>query len=141
MILYVNKRMILVINRMCWRKAGGLEPLGKNNLREGCSLGFVDGIKVNEMFGQKMYPTLYHQAAAYLYHITKGHIFNDGNKRTGLAVALTFLAWNGLNPGQLPEEDAYQKVVGIASSQDSASTVIDQTAQWLAFLTGTELKQ
>ena len=30
---YVNKRMILVINRMCWRLAGGLEPLGDNNIR------------------------------------------------------------------------------------------------------------
>tara|TARA_B100001123_G_C14869887_1_gene851507 strand:+ start:303 stop:716 length:414 start_codon:yes stop_codon:yes gene_type:complete len=135
MILYVNKRMILVINRMCWRKAGGLEPLGKNNLREGCTLSFVDGIHANEMFGQKMYPTMHHQAAAYLYHITKGHIFNDGNKRTGLAVALTFLVWNGLNPGRLPEEDAYQFVVDIASSQDSASTVIDRTALWLESLT------
>ena len=56
MILYVNKRMILVINRMCWRKAGGLAPLGKNNLREGCNLGFVDGIRSNEMFGQTISP-------------------------------------------------------------------------------------
>lgn len=135
MILYVNKRMILVINRMCWRKAGGLAPLGKNNLREGCNLGFVDGIRSNEMFGQTMYPTLHHQAAAYLFHITKGHIFNDGNKRTGLAVALTFLSWNGLNPGRLPEEEAYQFVVEIASSQDSTRTVIDRTAAWLESLT------
>ena len=135
MTLYVNKRMILAINRMCWKLTGGLEPLGRNNLREGCSLGFVDAIYRNEIFGQKMYPTLYHQAAAYLYHITKGHIFNDGNKRTGLAVALTFLTWNGLNPDRLPEEDSYQFVVKIASNHDSASEVIDRTASWLKSLT------
>ena len=80
-------------------------------------------------------PTLHHQAAAYLFHITKGHIFNDGNKRTGLAVALTFLSWNGLNPGRLPEEEAYQFVLEIASSQDSTRTVIDRTAAWLESLT------
>lgn len=87
------------------------------------------------MFGQKMYPTLYHQTAAYLYHITEGHIFNDGNKRTDLAVALTFLTWNGLNPDRLPEEDSYQFVVNIASNHDSASEVIDRTASWLKSLT------
>ena len=137
MIRYVNKRMILVINRMCWREAGGLKPTRKNSLRKGCSLGFVDNIFSNEVFGQKIYPTLHHQAAAYLYHIAKGHIFNDGNKRTGLAVALTFLTWNGFTSGHLPEEDSYQFVVGIASSQDRSEMVINRTAAWLETLTQT----
>jgi death-on-curing protein len=30
-------------------------------------------------------------AAAYAFHIVKGHPFNDGNKRTGLAAALLFI--------------------------------------------------
>lgn len=34
-------------------------------------------------------------AAAYLYHVTLNHAFVDGNKRAGLACALTFLAMNG----------------------------------------------
>ena len=135
MIRYINKRMIVVINRMCWREAGGLKPMGKDNLREGCSLGFVDNIFSNEILGQNIYPTLHHQAAAYLYHITKGHIFHDGNKRTGLAVALAFLAWNGFTSGHLPEEDSYKFVVGVASSQDPSTTVINRTAAWLERLT------
>ena len=137
MIRYVNKRMILVINRMCWRESGGLEPKGKNNLREGCSLGFVDHIFSNEVYGKEIYPSLFHQAAAYLYHIAKGHIFNDGNKRTGLAVALAFLTENGFTLGHLPEEDSYQFVVGIASGQDSKTMVINRTAAWLKTLTQT----
>lgn len=135
MIRYINKRMIIVINRMCWREAGGLMPAEKDNLREGCSLGFVDHIFSNEVFGTKIYPTLHHQAAAYLYFITKGHIFNDGNKRTGLATALTFLAWNGFTTGHLPEEVSYRFVVGIASSKDRSRTVINRTAAWLETLT------
>ncbi len=35
-------------------------------------------------------------AAAYLFHVVKNHPFVDGNKRTGLAVALTFLEVNGV---------------------------------------------
>jgi death-on-curing family protein len=135
MIRFVNKRMILVINRMCWREAGGLKPMGKNNLRNGCSLGFVDNICTNEVFGEQRYPTLHHQAAAYLYYISNRHIFHDGNKRTGLAVALTFLTLNGFLSGHLPEEDSYQFVVEIASSQDHSTMVINRTAAWLETLT------
>ena len=128
---YVNKRMILAINRMCWRLAGGLDPCGSDNLLEGRTLGFVEGIHQNEMFGQTLYPTLYHQAAAYMYYITKGHLFHDGNKRTGLAVALTFLGWNGIRLPTLPEEDSYRFVINMASGQESASEAIEKTAEWL----------
>ncbi len=33
-------------------------------------------------------------AAAYLYHIVQNHAFLDGNKRTGAAAAIVFLAIN-----------------------------------------------
>lgn len=35
-------------------------------------------------------------AAAYLFHIVQNHPFIDGNKRTGLATCLFFLALHGL---------------------------------------------
>ena len=35
-------------------------------------------------------------ASAYLFSIVKNHPFIDGNKRTGLAAALTFLDLNGI---------------------------------------------
>ena len=132
---HVNKRMILTINRMCWRLAGGLDPCGSDNLLEGRTLGFVEGIHQNEMFGQTLYPTLYHQAAAYMYYITKGHLFHDGNKRTGLAVALTFLGWNGIRLPKLPEEDSYRFVINVASSQQSANEVIEKSAEWFKSMT------
>ena len=132
---YVNKRMILAINRMCWRLAGGLDPCGSDNLLEGRTLGFVEGIHQNEMFGQTLYPSLYHQAAAYMYYITKGHLFHDGNKRTGLAVALTFLGWNGISLPKLPEEDSYRFVINVASSQQSANEVIEKSAEWFKSMT------
>jgi death-on-curing protein len=47
------------------------------------------------MFGELLHPSLEEQAAAYLFHLVKNHPFLDGNKRTGLAAALTFLGMNG----------------------------------------------
>ncbi len=47
------------------------------------------------MFGELLHPTLYEQAGAYLFHLVKNHPFIDGNKRIGLAAALSFLGVNG----------------------------------------------
>ncbi len=44
--------------------------------------------------GQVLHPTLFDQAAAYLYHLVQNHPFVDGNKRIGAASALVFLAMN-----------------------------------------------
>lgn len=46
--------------------------------------------------GVYFHPTLFHMAAAYMYHLANGHCFLDGNKRTALAVALDFLGFHGV---------------------------------------------
>ena len=47
--------------------------------------------------GTFMHGDLYAMAAAYLFHIVRNHPFLDGNKRTGMAVALIFLTLNGID--------------------------------------------
>lgn len=42
-------------------------------------------------------------AAAYAVAIARGHVFNDGNKRTGLACALTYLEMEGIAIGELAD--------------------------------------
>ena len=44
--------------------------------------------------GQFLHKDVFEMAAAYLYHIVQNHPFFDGNKRTGSAVAIIFLAIN-----------------------------------------------
>ena len=46
--------------------------------------------------GELLHTTLFAMAAAYAYHIAENQPFVDGNKRTGLAAALVFLALNGV---------------------------------------------
>lgn len=51
---------------------------------------------VRGKFGDtELYPTLFQKAAVYAHHIITGHIFLDGNKRTGLNCAILFLEFNG----------------------------------------------
>jgi death-on-curing protein len=45
--------------------------------------------------GTFLHADLYEMAAAYLFHIVSNHPFVDGNKRTGMVAALTFLDMNG----------------------------------------------
>ena len=65
-------------------------------------------------------------AATYAAGIVKNHPFVDGNKRTGLAVALTFLEENGFRT-ELDEAEAVQMTVALAASEINDAGF----AQWL----------
>ena len=47
--------------------------------------------------GAYLHEDLFGMAAAYLYHIVQNHAFLDGNKRTGAAAAIVFLALNDVH--------------------------------------------
>ncbi len=127
---YVNKRMVIVINKMCVEITGGLGATG-TGIRAGANLGFVDRIHVNEIFGMTIYPDIYHQAGAYMFYILKNHIFLDGNKRTGLACALTFLQWNGIAIAPLHEDTVFDFVISIAAGANDPDDAVPRIAQWL----------
>lgn len=48
--------------------------------------------------GEFLHKDLFEMAAAYLYHIVQDHPFLEGNKRTGAATAIIFLAMNQIEP-------------------------------------------
>ena len=59
-------------------------------------------------------------AAAYAFHLAEAQAFIDGNKRTGVAAAITFLALNGIH---IPKDDGtlYQALI------DTAEKRLDKT--------------
>lgn len=46
--------------------------------------------------GEYLHRDIFEMAAAYLFHIVQNHPFPDGNKRTGAASAIVFLALNDM---------------------------------------------
>ena len=56
-----------------------------------------------------LHKDIYEMAAAYLFHIVKNHPFIDGNKRTGAASALVFLATNGILINS--DQDEFEQMV------------------------------
>jgi len=72
--------------------------------------------------GAFLHETIFAMAAAYLHAICRNHPFLDGNKRTAVAAALTFLEMNGIEVDA--DEDAfYDLVIGVIEGRVSKAAV------------------
>lgn len=60
------------------------------------------------------HPFPFGMAAAYAFHIAENQPFLDGNKRTGVACAVTFLVMNGFAVKD-PKMELYQAILKVAS--------------------------
>ncbi|OAM90091.1 type II toxin-antitoxin system death-on-curing family toxin [Termitidicoccus mucosus] len=110
-LLYLTVENILAIHEAALEEHGGADGLLALELLESA----VEMPK-SSFDGEDLYPDILDKAAAYLFFIAGNHAFRDGNKRTGLAAALTFLELNGreiaLPRDAWPEIEAL--VLGIA---------------------------
>ncbi|WP_338767084.1 type II toxin-antitoxin system death-on-curing family toxin [Bernardetia sp. ABR2-2B] len=91
---YLSKAQIIKINTIQVEKFGGKFVPSHNFLKES-SLGYLLEIIDSELFGEPLYPQIHHKAGLYMHSIVCNHIFQDGNKRTGLQSANIFLKANG----------------------------------------------
>ncbi len=86
---------VLAINRRMIQVFGGVFFAGDDNLANPGSLEYVLEAIQGSLFGYNPYPTLLEKAAALAWRIITGHVFHDGNKRTGMEVCRLFLELNG----------------------------------------------
>lgn len=86
---YLDKKNLLTLNRRAIEQFGGRFVPPENLLND--RLDYVlDMVQDDERCA-----SINIKAAFYFAKILKGHMFNDGNKRTGLTAMLTFLYING----------------------------------------------
>ena len=113
----ISKKNVIDINERTIIAHGGNFVPPHNFLHE-ANLDYVIDIIDAEMFGEPLYPRIWDKAAIYLYNIICNHIFSDGNKRTGLEVALLFLSVNGYRINRnLPKDLLLDFVIEVASGQ------------------------
>ena len=67
-----------------------------NNLRNRTSLEYIIVAIQYPIFGYELFPTLFDKAGALAWWIIEGHIFWDGNKRTGMQSLIELLELNGM---------------------------------------------
>jgi death on curing protein len=74
---------------------GGIFLAGDQNLANPGSLEHVLDAIQGSVFGHDPLPTLVEKAAALAWRVIAGHVFHDGNKRTGMEACRLFLDLNG----------------------------------------------
>ncbi|MFO0774631.1 MAG: type II toxin-antitoxin system death-on-curing family toxin [Nitrospiraceae bacterium] len=72
--------------------------------------------------GHYLHGDLFEMAATYLFHIVQNHPFVDGNKRTGTAVALTFLVLNGFVTN-IPQSELVELVLDVAQGHSDKTAI------------------
>jgi death-on-curing protein len=81
------------------------------------------------LFGEIHHAGLADKAATLAWTIIAGHIFWDGNKRTGMAALETFLRWNGYQL-ETTDEEIKQVAIRIADATQSNYTR-EEFTEWL----------
>jgi len=79
---------------------------------------------MQEVFGQKMYPSIEEKAAHLLYFVIKNHPFNDGNKRSGAFAFIWFLNELGYKHRITPETLATLTILIAESSPKDKEKMI-----------------
>jgi death on curing protein len=121
--IIITKQNVIAINEETIIRDGGNFVPPHNFLHES-NLDYLIEIIDEEIYGIPAYPSLADKAAVYLFNIICDHIFSDGNKRTGLAVALVFLEANGY---KLKDNILlYDYVISVASGQ----VTLDDCKEW-----------
>ncbi len=86
---------LIEINRRMIEEFGGVYFSQDRNLLFPGSLDHIlDSIQSN-IFDIDRYPTIFEKAAGLAWRIIVGHVFHDGNKRTGMEASRLFLEING----------------------------------------------
>ena len=67
---------------------------GSHGVRDEGRLKSVINAPLQSVFGEEQYKTVFEKAAVYLRNIIADHPFYDGNKRSGVTVAVIFLMRN-----------------------------------------------
>lgn len=88
--IYLDEEDVLEIHAEQIRLFGGSDGIRN---REGLLSAIAQPLQTWD--GEDLYPDPFQKAAVLAYGISEGQTFVDGNKRTALVAALTFLSVNG----------------------------------------------
>ena len=89
---------------------------GTDGVRQRTSLESAVAMPQASFGGRYLHADLFEMAAAYAFHIAENQPFVDGNKRTGLNAALSFLGLNGQTVLD-PEGKLYDAMMAISAHQ------------------------
>lgn len=113
-IAYPSVEQVIEVNRQMTTESGG-SFFPPDNLLNRNSLEYILREISSPIQGESRFPTIKHKAAALAHRIIGGHVFRDGNKRTGIHSAWELLRAN--NVGLYLDESVIELAVGVASGE------------------------
>ncbi len=119
--IYLTVEQIVALHNLALEQSGGMQGLRDLNALESIVAG-----QRQVVFGEELYKSMYDKSAFIVRGIIKGHVFNDGNKRTGILAGLTLLKVNGKHFSvQVGEIEDFAVHVAVDNLE------LDHIAQWL----------
>ena len=123
--IYLTKAEVIAINHNQIRLFGG-NFVPPNNFLHEENLDYLLKAVQAEMFGEALYPEIHQKAGVYLFNVIGNHIFQDGNKRTGLQAAIIFLMLNRYEFTDAIDDDVLISfTLAVASAEHTLETVQD----------------
>jgi len=110
---FISLNVVLEIHKRQLRDFGGAD-----GIRNRAGLESAVEVPKATFGGEDLYPSLFDKAAAYAFHLAESQAFVDGNKRTALDVALTFLSING-HDIKVESMELYEAMIAIAEKRMS----------------------
>lgn len=106
---FLSRRAVEAFHAEQLRRHGGAQGLRDENALESA----LSRPENKAVYGE---PTAHELAAAYVFGIARNHAFVDGNKRTAIVAAATFLLLNG---HELTADDGtlYEFTMGVAAGE------------------------
>ena len=126
--IFPTRKDITNLNRYHIQHTGGLHQ-GTENLLNPGSLEWVLNCFQYPLFGVDRYPTLVEKAALLAWTIVAGHIFHDGNKRTGISTLKAFLRANSYDI-EASDDELIQVALGIAGGGEE-DYPLGEFTQWI----------
>ena len=108
--LFLSREKVLDLHRISLQLHGGLDGLREPGLLDSALMQ----PEAAYFYGQGDLAAI---AAAYAFHIAQNQPFFDGNKRTAMASALTFLEANAIAIEKYDSAALYDAMIGIAEKR------------------------
>ena len=105
---------------------------GPSPIRDVGLLGSAAARPQATAFGHDAYPDVITKAAALLQSIVNNHALIDGNKRLGWLATAVFLELNGFNASKISNDDVYDFVIWIASTNPPLEDITTRLSGLLA---------
>ena len=117
---YLTIKDVLLLHNLAIDESGG-----SHGLRD---LGLLESAVARPQAsfgGEVLYPTIFLKAGTLVHSLLRNHAFVDGNKRTSMFSAMTFLELNGYL-----FEAKQKEVVNFALRVENEKLSVEQIAKW-----------